>query len=666
MNAAVPVCLIFSADRPWARRIAARLRSDLETTVTADRRRVLRAAARGEAVLVMDLLTTGALPLLERVRRQYPALPVVACGTPRTAPFLAALQQGTFAVLEREADPATIASVARSAAGTARPAAHAPRTVPAGTDTASAPAPLAPPPLPGPPPPPEADTLSGYLDSSLRSLTAHYGVLRACLFLLDSGGESFAPAASLNCPPEIQEWRLAADDQFVRYLERCAATLALPEAPADLAAHFARAGAELLVPLLSDRGLIGWAWFSRPADGTPWSPEKRRHLAAALDHLARSVEAARRADRRRAAVLALEILGGALGAGVAVADRDGRLVFINEQTPSLLGLTPPPDAGDRVETLGAVAADLLHRALEGEGEQRRLTPPGRDTALLLQSFPYLYRHQRLAVLVIRELMPLPAQAAEPAAPPPDEDRLWEQVADGLAHQIRNPLVAIKTFAQLLPEKYKDPDFRQEFGTMVNREIDRLTGLLNSIAALGRPLQLRRHAVDIHTVIKRGLNTALVRHPDSPMKKIEVEVPDHLPRIAADEEVLAEAFAQLFANAIEAASRRRTPRLRITAQVTAAGDQPRLTVTIEDNGPGIPEEMRPFIFSPFCTTKAHGLGFGLCIARRAIRAHGGELEIVSRPSGTRVFVQLPFAVPGAFSGRTATQEEKRDETPADSG
>jgi len=633
MNTQPTTCVIYSADRYWSRRLAAELAlHDVGATIVSDRRRLFRKIdSTDRSAVVVDLLSPDSLQLIRAVRRHRPGRPVIACGKTRTSPFVDALQAEVFAVMDRSGPIESIASVIRSALTV--PPETLPAAGPAGArDTAAAinggfPA-TSPADLPSPVPilrNPTPEAVTAYLEAWLQGIAARFGVLRSSLFLKDPDSGEFTAAIAINCTPEIRETRLPSNAALPTLLEKEAVTLTPDTAPPKLAAELTRLGAELVVPLLGDEGLIGWACLSQPVDGSRWHANRRREIAGEFV--------------RMAGFLAQSDIG--------------------------------PET--KIEALGTAMADMVYQALAGNSVERRFTVPGRPQVLILaQVLPVVRSGRHMAIAVLREIIPevSPEEAATQAAGREavgDEDILWEQVAEGIAHQIRNPLVAIKTFAQLLPERYEDPDFRKEFGELVNREIERLNGLLNSIAALGRPLQLDRRPVDIHVLIKRGLNTALVRNNRTPLKKIEVQVPDHLPRVSADEGVLTEAFVQLFTNAIEAASQRETPQVRVSVQICPPPDTGLIGIQIEDNGPGIPQDIQKFVFSPFCSTKAHRMGFGLWTARRAIRAHGGSIEIGSSRGGTRIFVKLPFVTqkrePMSTQGRSQPNEEQ---TSADRG
>jgi nitrogen-specific signal transduction histidine kinase len=128
--------------------------------------------------------------------------------------------------------------------------------------------------------------------------------------------------------------------------------------------------------------------------------------------------------------------------------------------------------------------------------------------------------------------------------------------------------------------------------------------------------------------------------------VETSLPDDLPPIVGDESALAEAFAQLVANAAEATHGLPKGRITLSARRVREGQHTSgVVVTIQDNGPGIAADLKDKIFSPFCTTKPRGMGLGLPIVKRTVFDHNGRVDIDSNPQGTLVSVLLPVAENG---------------------
>jgi two-component system, NtrC family, sensor histidine kinase AtoS len=227
----------------------------------------------------------------------------------------------------------------------------------------------------------------------------------------------------------------------------------------------------------------------------------------------------------------------------------------------------------------------------------------------------------------------------------DRAAFWTDLAASMSHEIRNPLVAIKTFAQLLPERFEDPDFRKDFNEIVVQEIDRLDKIITQINNFAHPSELVMKPVDVRSSVKKAIELARVRVAKNGVA-VDTTLPSDLPRILGDEKALTEAFAHLVANAAEATSGQSKPRITLAAKPIREGDRASgVIITVQDNGKGISPDLREKIFSPFCTTKARGMGLGLPIVKRTIFDHNGRVDIDSNPHGTSVSVMLPATPEG---------------------
>jgi signal transduction histidine kinase len=224
----------------------------------------------------------------------------------------------------------------------------------------------------------------------------------------------------------------------------------------------------------------------------------------------------------------------------------------------------------------------------------------------------------------------------------DRAAFWTDLAASMSHEIRNPLVAIKTFAQLLPERFEDPDFRKDFNEIVVQEIDRLDKIITQINNFAHPSELVMKPVDLRASLKKAIELAKARITKNGVA-IDTTLPNDLPRVLADEDALAEAFAHIVANAAEATSGQTKPRITVAAKpIREGGRASGVVITVQDNGRGISPDLREKIFSPFCTTKARGMGLGLPIVKRTVFDHNGRVDIDSNPHGTSVSIMLPAA------------------------
>jgi nitrogen-specific signal transduction histidine kinase len=213
----------------------------------------------------------------------------------------------------------------------------------------------------------------------------------------------------------------------------------------------------------------------------------------------------------------------------------------------------------------------------------------------------------------------------------------------MSHEVRNPLVAISTFAQLLPERYEDEEFREQFSVLVAQEIGRLNGMIEQINTFANPPDLSFGPLRVEHVLSKAVSAAVRRNP-VPSVRIERTIEPGLPDLWGDEHALVECFSHLITNAIEAVDETESPAIILRVGGTGRDDPPTiLSITVRDNGRGLPQGISDRAFSPFYTTKARGIGLGLPIARRTVTDHGGDIQIDSSESGTAVVVSLPVRV-----------------------
>ena len=210
------------------------------------------------------------------------------------------------------------------------------------------------------------------------------------------------------------------------------------------------------------------------------------------------------------------------------------------------------------------------------------------------------------------------------------------LAAGIAHEIRNPLVSIRTFVELLPERLHDEEFRTEFRHLALAEIDRVCALLNDLLAFTRPAPAQLEPSDLN-----ALASQMVRllEPEARRRRVSlgVTLADDIPPVLVDEGRVKQVLMNLILNGIEACSER--GRVDVATAVPALGGWG--IVEVADDGAGIPDALAAQLFDPFVTTKNKGSGLGLYIAHRIVTEHGGAIGSRPRPGGGTVFsITLP--------------------------
>ena len=210
---------------------------------------------------------------------------------------------------------------------------------------------------------------------------------------------------------------------------------------------------------------------------------------------------------------------------------------------------------------------------------------------------------------------------------------------GLAHEIRNPLVAIKTFTQLLPERLQDDEFREKFLKIAAGEVDRIASLVEELLDFARPSDPKLDFEDINTILDGMI---LLVSTETKKKQVDIlrSYASDLPPIQIDREQIKQVFLNILLNAVQATSKSGKITVK-TRSFIKPGGEPYIQVECTDTGCGIPVEHIEEIFNPFFTTKSTGSGLGLSISHQIIQDHRGYIDVESQwGKGASFFINLP--------------------------
>lgn len=341
----------------------------------------------------------------------------------------------------------------------------------------------------------------------------------------------------------------------------------------------------------------------------------------------------------------------ALVTAVFLLDQELRVSYLNSAAQTLLGLGPNQALGQRITELTRGAETLMplfdRARFGGEGVvQRELAwpaPGGIDRILDCAATQVMFGGDAPRLLVEIEDITQHRRLTR-------ENALLAQLGGSrlmvrqLAHEIKNPLGGLRGAAQLLERELLDPALR-EYTRVIISEADRLTNLLDSMLGPGRPPA--KQLTNVHELLERVYHLLRSEAPEG--VTVDRDYDPSLPPLTVDPNHIIQAMLNLGRNALQALSGGGVHAPRLVLRTRAAGNasvgtrRHRLVASIqfEDNGPGVPAEIRDTIFYPLVSGRADGTGLGLGIAQDLVSRHGGLIEFDSAPGRTIFVISLPM-------------------------
>ena len=395
----------------------------------------------------------------------------------------------------------------------------------------------------------------------------------------------------------------------------------------------------LALPLLSDDAVIGVMILGPKLSGDPYYPQDLDLLATLANQAGIAVKNAQLYAEVVLANEYVENIVATINSGVVAINSAGRVTLFNRAAEALTGM--PADAVRHQSTslLPACLGEPLARAV---ADGRAVTYPEIALPGVASSRPAICTVSPLrdaagrvlgGVAVFSDLTPVKELEIERRRA--EKLDYFKSLASGFAHEIKNPLVSIKTFVQLVPHRLEDRRWLEEFSRIVYREIERLERLLQRLAALGRASERPQRLLDLRQPIREALELV---QPEFTERRIRVtsRLGERAQTIVGDRDEIQQLAHNLLVNALQ-----HTPvDGGVTVELAAVADCAILTVA--DTGPGIPPEFLEKIFDPFVTTRKHGTGLGLAICAGIAAAHRARLRVANRESGGATFtVEFPL-------------------------
>jgi signal transduction histidine kinase len=204
-----------------------------------------------------------------------------------------------------------------------------------------------------------------------------------------------------------------------------------------------------------------------------------------------------------------------------------------------------------------------------------------------------------------------------------------ELATGLAHEIKNPLAGLSGALEVLAEDLRGTAEQKDVIVEMQHQVARLTRIMESLLNFARPPQALMRSIDLNATLQNVLFLVQQQRSKAPIE-IRSELSPALPVLQADSAQLEQVFLNLCLNGMQAIDKGGV--LTVRSKATGSG----VTVEVEDNGPGIPPDIRQSVFRPFFTTKRNGSGLGLAISARIVADHGGHIDFQCPEGGGTVF------------------------------
>ncbi|MBK6918642.1 MAG: GAF domain-containing protein [Deltaproteobacteria bacterium] len=300
---------------------------------------------------------------------------------------------------------------------------------------------------------------------------------------------------------------------------------------------------------------------------------------------------------------------------------------------------------EMLETMGAIKGSLALPIVGALGHGDDRTEPELLGALFVDDERLLEPFSREEIELFEGVA---AQAATTIANSAvyegrkERDRLAAlgEMAAGLAHEIRNPLGAIKGAVQVMEsiEDKSGPQAR-EFLDVIVEEVDRLNRVVSQFLTYSRPFKGELSPVDPRDIVHATVRLL----PDAVQKRVKLRAHGEIPTVRADGDALRQVLHNLVLNALDATAGISDPKIEIALSVRQRGllRGDALAIDVRDNGPGLSSRTMTNLFVPFHTTKSGGTGLGLPISQRIVENHHGVIEVANNPEGgARFTVLLP--------------------------
>jgi PAS domain S-box-containing protein len=414
-------------------------------------------------------------------------------------------------------------------------------------------------------------------------------------------------------------------------------------------------GVQLAIGIFFKGRLLGSILLGPRLSGRIYSSSEQDALQILSNQLAVALENANLYTEVENNRIYNDILVDNLVSGVIAVNREGEVTVFNREAQRITGTVGDNILGKPLSCMPQIFADTLRLTLQSGvqvTDQEAVLSQNDDEPTPIRMGSSLFHSAHGdplgALLVVSDLTA--RKKLELLVRRSDRLASIGTLSAGMAHEIKNPLVTIKTFAELLPERYQDADFRDTFAGLVSQEVQRIDRIVNQLLHFARPAKANLSAGSLDAIIENSIG---LMQEQMKLKNIQFELSlgtgDTF--IEADANLLDQALINLMFNAVDSMAPGGTltvltdheePPWHVREQASDDFETDYIHLMVRDTGCGISKESISQVFDPFFTTKSHGTGLGLSIAHGIIKEHNGLVDVESQPDvGTAFHLFFPL-------------------------
>ena len=486
-----------------------------------------------------------------------------------------------------------------------------------------------------------------------------FGVARVSLLTLDSRKGSFAVAGERGLhSPMLHTYTHSMKSKLVeglmhegRPLRRTDAALRSGPGAVEIQRSFDALQATVCIPMAAMGRMVGILALGTRLNGSSPTDDQVEmlfttgsHVAVALQNIGLHHETAWQEAQHESV---LEHMTN----GIAAIDESGKITVLNRRAADILRVSRDRVLGRDLRTLPAPLGDYLFNTMQtGEVTQRMmLALPGSGIPLEVSSYPLTLPDRARpvgSVLVLEEITE--RLALDESRRHADRQEVFTRLISQLAHEIKNPLSAVKTFADLFPEHLKDPDFVEFINVTVIPEILRLDSVVGRLVDFVDQNSLQVQNCDVRPIIRDTIQR-FSAEAESAGVKLVARLDDPVPLVRADPVQLPKALLYILRHIVFNIPRDVGAEIRLSVQ--PVGNVPlRLAIEISSDRPWIREDEIDHVFDPLYIRKEQ-LNLSLPAARKIILEHGGEIETVVG-ADSRIRLRIILRVAEGWTDATA--------------